>query len=365
MANGNQIPTGITILNSYLGYFGVSLTNFNTSASTAIASGSKIEIAGAFFTFTADDTPDATSWTAITTATTAYIALTPSGTAGSQILTTSWVSTTPVWSTSKQGWYTSAGSSIRLVASVYKTSATQYDNKAILTGWQVENSHGSKRFVSDGTWTAPSGVYRVWLTGCGEGGVGADGTGVLNGGVGGGGGGGAGFCIKYETAVVPLTSYAVTIGNSTAGTSFGSLLHLYNGVAAVGINGGNGGSTSPSADNAYIFTGLGGGNGGNFTAGTPATRGIQGIYGGQAGMGAAASWYNDGSNPSVLVSGGGGGGQSFGNGGDGCQWCAGSISPIAGAGNWGGGGGGGSNAYPVATPYQGGSQGRGFLTVEW
>jgi hypothetical protein len=126
-----QISTGITIINSLLGYMGISITNQDTSAATAIATGSKVEVAGSFFTFGSDETP--TGWTSITTATTGYIALTPSGTAGSQILSASWVTSgSVVWSSAKQGYYTSASSNIRVVASAYKTSATQYDNKRVL-----------------------------------------------------------------------------------------------------------------------------------------------------------------------------------------------------------------------------------------
>ena len=132
----SQIPTAVTILNSGLiGYCGVSLTNYSTSALSAIASGSAIEIAGAFFKADADITINATSWTAITTATTAYVTLTPSGTAGSQILTAEYSATAPTWSTSKQGWYASAASSVRYVAQVYKVSSTQQSYKANLLSY--------------------------------------------------------------------------------------------------------------------------------------------------------------------------------------------------------------------------------------
>jgi hypothetical protein len=138
--SGSQISTGITIINSLLGFNGVSLTNQTTSASTAIAAGSKVEIAGAFFTFGSDETPLASTWTnLISVASTGYIALTPSGTAGSQIVSASWVTAgNVVWSESKQGYYTSAASNIRVIGSAYKTSATQYDYKRILTQ-RIEN----------------------------------------------------------------------------------------------------------------------------------------------------------------------------------------------------------------------------------
>lgn len=129
---GSQIATSVTIINSLLGYQGISLTNYDTSALSAIAAGSKIEIASAFFTFTTDETINASSWTAITTATSAYLYLTPSGTAGSQILSASWESTAPTWITSKQGWYSSAGSNIRVVAQSYKVSNTRQSTKTLL-----------------------------------------------------------------------------------------------------------------------------------------------------------------------------------------------------------------------------------------
>ena len=65
MANGNQIATSVTILNSMKGFYGVSLSEMDTSAATAIKSGSVIEIANAFFIFSGDDTPQASTWTAI------------------------------------------------------------------------------------------------------------------------------------------------------------------------------------------------------------------------------------------------------------------------------------------------------------
>jgi microcystin-dependent protein len=136
----SQIPTAVTILNSgQIGYIGISLTNFTTSAASNIASGSGIEIAGAWFKADSDIVPNASSWTAITTATTTYLALTPSGTAGSQIITASWLSYAPTWDTAKQGWYSSAASNIRVVASAYKNSNTSYLGKQLLSNRQTNN----------------------------------------------------------------------------------------------------------------------------------------------------------------------------------------------------------------------------------
>jgi hypothetical protein len=137
----NQIATSVTIINSGLiGYQGISLTDFSATTVSYIAAGSGIEIAGAFFKAGTDIVPEASSWTAITTATTAYLALTPSGTAGSQILTAAWVSSgSIIWSDSKQGWYNS-GETARLVVTAYKGSATQYLQKRILKNEQGSSS---------------------------------------------------------------------------------------------------------------------------------------------------------------------------------------------------------------------------------
>lgn len=131
---GSQISTSVSIIDSLSGFMALSLTEYNTSAAAAIAAGSKVEIAGAFFQFPADETP--TGWAAIVTATTAYIALTASGTAGSQVVNAGYVSTAPTWRDDLQGWYASAASSVRIVASVYKAEATRYYPKFILSKMQ-------------------------------------------------------------------------------------------------------------------------------------------------------------------------------------------------------------------------------------
>jgi len=129
----SQISTSVTIINTGLiGYNGISLTEFSTSAISAIASGSGIEIAGAFFKADSDVAINASSWTVITTGVNAYVYLTPSGTAGSQIITASWEATVPTWSTSKQGWYASTASNVRTVGRVTKVSATQQSNKLLM-----------------------------------------------------------------------------------------------------------------------------------------------------------------------------------------------------------------------------------------
>lgn len=129
----SQVVAGITKIDScFNGNYGISLTNISTSAASLIASGSYIVINSAYFIADADVTPNATSWSIITTATTAYLGLTASGTAGSQILEASWHSSPPVFVPAQNGWYVSGSSNIRIVASVYKNSHTSYLQKQLI-----------------------------------------------------------------------------------------------------------------------------------------------------------------------------------------------------------------------------------------
>jgi hypothetical protein len=144
---GAQIGTSVTILSSGLkGWQAVSLTNFSGSAVSAIAAGSTVEIAGAFFIFGSEES--VTGFSSISTAATAYVALTPSGTAGSQIVDAAWTSTAPTWSESKQGWYASAASVVRYVGGGVKTGTTALEPKWVLT------QEGQNR-RSDGGLTVP------------------------------------------------------------------------------------------------------------------------------------------------------------------------------------------------------------------
>jgi len=113
------------------GFQALSLTEYSTSAAASIAAGSVVEIAGAFFTFAGDEAINASSWTSIVTGTTAYITLTASGTAGSQIVDAAYTSTAPTWRDDFQGWYASAASNVRVIGTVYKAEATSYYPKFI------------------------------------------------------------------------------------------------------------------------------------------------------------------------------------------------------------------------------------------
>jgi hypothetical protein len=136
---GAQIPTSVTILNSLHGFMALSLKNYATSAAASIAAGSIVEIAGAFFTFAGDEAIEASTWTSIVTGQTAYINLTASGTAGSQIVAATYTNVAPTWRDDLQGWYASAASSVRIIGSVYKAEATNYANKYLYAPDQISN----------------------------------------------------------------------------------------------------------------------------------------------------------------------------------------------------------------------------------
>jgi hypothetical protein len=130
-----QITTYVTIISSALkGWQAVSLSAMDTSAVSVIEGGSTVEVAGAFFRFATDTS--ATGFSAITTAATAYLALEPSGTAGSQILSAEWLSDAPVWVPEKQGYYTSAGSVIRVVGGGVKSGTSTLEPKFLFDAKQ-------------------------------------------------------------------------------------------------------------------------------------------------------------------------------------------------------------------------------------
>ena len=141
-----------------------------------------------------------------------------------------------------------------------------------------------QQFTSSGTWTAPTGVTKVWLLVVGGGGGG--------GGAYGGGGGMGGAQTQQQFTVSPSTGYTVTVG-------------------AGGSSGGNGGTSSFST-----VTGLGG-IGGYYA--TP--------YGTSLGMNSYGLGGSPGSAASANTGGGGGGTGTVvgGNGGSGIvivRWLA-------------------------------------------
>lgn len=145
-----QIATSVTILNSKIGYNGLSLSNRDNDSAPVIYAGGIIEISNAYFYVSSNETPNGTTWTNITTGNTAYITLTPSGTAGSQIITTEWTDTAPTYIPAKGGWYLSAASNIRYAFSAIKESATEYRFKQKLMGESTSATAGGCIITSVG-----------------------------------------------------------------------------------------------------------------------------------------------------------------------------------------------------------------------
>jgi len=337
--SASQVPTSVTIIDSLCGFQAISLTSFDTSAECAIAAGSKLEIAGAFFNFTTDTTPSASSWSSVSTATTAYIQCVPSGTVGSQILTVTYTSTAPTWRDDLQGWYASAGSTTRVVASVYKGESTSYWYKKILYPRQeatgndlydnkgnIVNAHGSTTFTSSGTFSAP--VTTVYITGTGGGGAGSAGITVTTGGIGGAAGA---YVYRKSYTVIPNETITVTIGaaGGNVTVSSTSIALTLTGGSSIGALGGAGG--------VCVVLGSGaGGRGENF-----------GGYGGDSGYGGG---------------GGGGGGGSHGvfNSLDSLATPGAASQGAGGRAGYGGGGGGGGGSPVVA----GGAGGAGKNAAE-
>lgn len=191
--------------------------------------------------------------------------------------------------------------------------------------------HGSQMFTSSGTFTAPTGVTKVYLTLLGGGG-GGGGTGGVS--TNGGGGGAGGYqTINYPYTVVPGNAYSVVIGgggtggastgtNGATGTnsSFDSTVIALGGTGGGGTTGAGAGSGGTNVSNLNGLTSTAGGinfGNGNGTAGNAAYGGGGG--GTLVGAGAAGpTSLNPGNSASANTGGGGSGGYQGGeNGGNG------------------------------------------------
>lgn len=201
--------------------------------------------------------------------------------------------------------------------------------------------------TATGSFTAPVGVTRVYVTMCGAGGGG--GGGDVGAEAGGGGGGGAGgVCVKAPYTVVAGNAYAVTI--NAAGTG-----------GAAGANGTNGGTTvfndAETDGNLELICGGGSaGVGASDAAGAGGAGGINAPVDGSATGGMPSMNGQDGADGGAAAGGGGGGALGRGGSGGSGGSVVGSV-PVA--GSYGGGGGGGGN--DVA----GAAGSTGICIIEW
>lgn len=207
-------------------------------------------------------------------------------------------------------------------------------------------------FTSNGTFTAPTGVTKVYITlqaGGGGGGGGRDTNQA------GGGGGAAGrHILRYPYTVTPASGYAVVIGAAGAAGTHGD----------PGTNGGTGGDSS--FDSTVVVKGGTGGDKG--TSGTAGSGGVLAAtsYDGEDGVQLVAAGANtildvtknggDGGDGDGTY-GGAGGSSPFGLGADGGD--TGDFGAAASA-NTGAGGGGASGIND-----NGGAGGTGIALIEW
>ena len=191
----------------------------------------------------------------------------------------------------------------------------------------------STAFTSSGSWTCPQGVTTIQVEAYGGGGGGGyGGTANKNGG---GGGGGGGYSKLTGVAVIPGTTYTITVGaGGSAGASSnggnGGTSTATFGATSITATGGNGGQS-----NANGRAGGTGGIGNNGTGGTGGT-GVNGT--GSGGGGGAAGTTGNGGNGALPTAGTSGGGMAgAGGAGSTSNTAAGTIGA-----NYGGGGGGGT-----------------------
>ncbi|MGN1231093.1 MAG: BppU family phage baseplate upper protein [Anaerotignum sp.] len=226
-------------------------------------------------------------------------------------------------------------------------------------------ANGVQTFTSNGTFTVPKGINKIYVTACGGGGGGGgclydndseylcyDGN----------GGNGAAAIYRQPFSVTPSQVLTITIGSGGAAGSNSSSS-----------------PTSGSAGTATVVGGLvtlaGGTGGGVKRADQRSTAPVAG--GGKGGLGASSrrtysaststiSSQNaeDGtqglSNAKGLARSGGGGGSSLGPGGTGA-----STSGAALAAGYGGGGGGAASVRGSTTTYAASKGGDGYCLIEW
>lgn len=215
-----------------------------------------------------------------------------------------------------------------------------YIRNSTNTAWPAVSAVTNvQRFTSSGTFTAPTGITKVYISMCGGGGGGANNKG--------GGGGGGAYIIGFPFTVVPGNNYTVTIGAGGAGG------------ADVGNTDGTIGGTT-SFDSISVL----GGSGGTANAGNGGAGGVGSINASASvsTFGQTAGSYKftggNGAKGQATDSGGAGGGTPFGLGAAGIDSAAGNAGPA----NTGGGGGGAGNT-TGARP--GGTGGSGFVIVAY
>lgn len=224
----------------------------------------------------------------------------------------------------------------------------------------------TQTFTSSGTWTRPSGVDQVWISGSGGGGGGSGSSSRMGGYQGAytqnGGGGHAGYWI-HDMPLIVSGNLTVTIGSGGAGlygsgnaTAGGDTSITHGGIVVVNCNGGAGGvqgSNTPSQGDDY----------GNLYAGGRGGKGYYYHYSGSTGGDNAIRIHRPVGSYSY-GEGAGGGSNPYGSGGNGAT----NGNGGAASGNGGGGGGAGKSSVQSGYTlhrYTGGAGKAGIIIVKW
>lgn len=214
------------------------------------------------------------------------------------------------------------------------------------------------QFLSNGNWTAPSGVNKAWVVCLGGGGAGG---GVPSAETGTGGGGAGGALAASIVTVVPGTSYAITVGGDRAGgtvqldgndSSFSNLVVAKGGQGGSPGSGGNAGSGGVGSTSGCVgdllFAGGSGSAGGGLAGNSGASGGPGQLT--QAGLDGAANGNFPSDNLSIWGAPSVGGRNTNGNG---------FAERPRGAG------GGGAYSNITGTNRNGGSGRAGFVFILW
>ena len=206
-------------------------------------------------------------------------------------------------------------------------------------------------FTTSGTFTVPTGVTRVKVSGGGAGGGGASFYGS---------GGGAGQCVS-QTAIDVTAGESITVTIGTGGLGNQTALSGAAKTPSGTFSGSNGGNTSFGSLLTLIS-----GKGATSVGGSSGYPGAAGGVGGNRGEMINLQIYA--SDTFAYYNGGRGGDSLFGSGGTGGYWSAVDNTKTAGGNGIGfcsGGGGGGTHQDTGMSCTKGGDGANGYLVIEW
>lgn len=238
MAGSQIIIRDTKLEKGLIGLNRISLTEWGTTAESAIAAGSVVEVAGSLYSFSTDETIEGD--TKISDGTEGYIIV---GTDTDSLLQAEYSTEDPstMWSDAKQGYYSTGNE--RYVAGVAKSTDGAWEDEYILSKRQKGTLPFSKMkaYTTAGSYSfkVPFGIYRIYGIVIGQGGDGgnvtSDGTVARVA----GGGGGAGGRAEAFIDVSPGEIVTINVGaGGTASASGGDTNIVYNTITYCQSSGG-------------------------------------------------------------------------------------------------------------------------------